>query len=393
MKILSFIGLMFASVLLTGGPESVPISQKMVRIALLQNADTFTLSVAGQYWLEDPASQKIIDKGRALRNVPVHAQKNGIRIGDKLYRGLERIKILPMTEAMVTAKGKARRYRGTIDVYSQSGTLLVVNTLDLETYIKGVLYHEISHRWPLEAMKAQAVAARTYALYQMQMNKNKHFDVTNDTYSQVYGGRSAERYRTNLAVQRTAGMILQYNGKILPTYFHATCGGHTENAAELWKHDLAPLKGGDCKYCELSPHYTWKKNFRSKDVQEKLVAQGYKIGLIKDIKVIDRNASGRVKMLQIVGRDGSALNISGKDFRQILGPNIIKSTKYDVEMQGYYFDVIGHGWGHGVGLCQWGAHFMSRERFDFEEILEFYYPGAELVDYREMEGERFSIRK
>ncbi|MFA5262075.1 MAG: SpoIID/LytB domain-containing protein [Candidatus Omnitrophota bacterium] len=264
--------------------------------------------------------------------------------------------------------------------------LLFVNAVDLEEYIKGVLYHEVSHRWPLEAIKAQAVAVRTYAIYQAQQNKNKDYDMTNDIYSQVYGGKTSERYRTDLAVQRKKGEGLIFKGKVLPAYYHATCGGFTENVKEVWKHDLYPLRGVRCGFCAHSPHYSWKKNFRLKDIQEKLNKSGYKIGLIKNIEVRDRTLSGRIKTLDITGRAGEKIPISGKAFRDIVGPNELRSNDYRVFMKGYYCDFIGKGWGHGVGLCQWGAMGMAKQQHTYDEILMYYYPGAQKVPVTSLEA-------
>ena len=203
--------------------------------------------------------------------------------------------------------------------------------------------------------------------------------MTSDIYSQVYGGRSSERYRTNVAVDRTKGLVMVFGGKILPAYYHATCAGFTEDVHELWSEDLPPLRGVPCPFCKDSPHYYWKKNFRLKDIQDKLNEKGYELGLIKEILVLERNKSGRIKALVVATRDEKKARISGKDFRNIIGPNIIKSNNYDMIMKGYYMDVIGKGWGHGVGLCQWGANFMSRKGYKYDEILKYYYPGIEIV--------------
>ncbi len=105
------------------------------------------------------------------------------------------------------------------------------------------------------------------------------------------------------------------------------------------------------------------------------------MGLIKEIRVIDRNPSERIKTLELVTRDGKKATVSGKDFRQIIGPNVIKSNNYYVVMKGYYCDFIGKGWGHGVGMCQWGAQGMARQRFEYKDILEFYYPGIHITDF------------
>jgi len=248
------------------------------------------------------------------------------------------------------------------------------------------LYHEVSDKWPLDAICAQAVAARTYALYAMEQFAARDYDVTNDIYSQVYGGRGAERYRTNLAVKRTKGEVLTYQGKIFPAFFHANSGGVTEDAKELWGIDLPPLRGGvESPFSVNSPHYRWTRNFRLKDIQDKLIASGYNVGLIQEIRVVERNKSGRVRRLEVVDRDGKVLPLEGKQFREILGPNVLRSNKYNIEMKGWYVDFVGHGWGHGVGLCQWGAYNMARMRYSYKQILSFYYPGSDLTKFQDID--------
>ena len=234
--------------------------------------------------------------------------------------------------------------------------------------------------WPMEALKTQAVAARTYAMYRKKIRKHKEFDVTNDTFSQVYGGRSAERYRTNLAVKKTRGEILSFNGEVLSAYYHSTCGGVTLSSNDVWQEEiLIPLRGAKCNYCYNSPHYKWKRNFHLQDIQEKLNAEGYQAGTIKDIRVDKRTKEGLVQILKITGRNGEVVKVSGKEFRGILGPNLIKSSRYRIKMKGYYCDIIGRGWGHGVGMCQWGTRGMAKQRYNYKTILNYYYPGAKIV--------------
>ena len=111
---------------------------------------------------------------------------------------------------------------------------------------------------------------------------------------------------------------------------------------------------------------------------------GYNLGLIKKISVISRTASDRIKNLEITDRNGKAVTISGIKFRDIIGPNVIKSNNYAIEMKGYYFDLIGRGWGHGVGMCQWGAYRMAKKRYKYTSILEHYYPGAKIAQISEL---------
>ncbi len=365
---------------LAAGPEA--FQEKFIRVAVLRNVKAFDLAIRGKYEIINPKTNEVLRQGKRLRMSAIAATPGGIKIADVEYP-LDQLRFLSDKDVTIRIGNKDKRFRDTMDVMKEKdGRLLVVNTVELENYIRGILYHEVSHRWPLEVFKVQAIAARTYALYRMQRSAKQKYDVTSDIYSQVYGGRNAERYRSNMAVDETIGLVMIYDGKILPAYFHATCAGTTEAAAQLWKMDLPPLKGIGCEFCKISPHYRWKKNYRSKDIQDKLNQRGYPIGFIQDIKVVERNPSGRVKTLQITARDAQVLKIAGKDFREIVGPNALKSNNYDIVMQGYYFDAYGRGWGHGVGLCQWGAYGMALQRYNYKHILLYYYPGVEIVDYR-----------
>ena len=381
--------LIIAGLLLGGFAQARAADQsggKYVRVAILNKAGELDFSIRGKYKIIDPASGALLQEGRNLRESRISFHPGGITINDKKYP-LRRIRLASSKDVALYLDDKVRRYRGALDiVVKPDKKFLVVNTIEIEQYIRGVLYHEVSHRWPMEAMKAQAVAARTYALYQMKKNNADEYDVTGDIYSQVYGGKNSERFRTNIAVKRTIGKILVYNNKVLPAYFHASCGGHTENARNIWGEDLPPLSGVPCPFCALAPHANWKRNFRSKDIQDKLAADGYpNMGAIADIRVVSLNPSGRINNLLFTARDGKTTTVPGIKFRGIIGPNTntVKSNKYEVVMKGYYFDLIGKGWGHGVGMCQWGAHQMAEERHKYDEILSFYYPGADIVDYRE----------
>jgi len=351
-----------------------------VRIAVLQNVSSIPIAIQGSYEIIDPESGERLQTGRMFNRTLLKAGQKFLILGDAILE-TSHIRVIPRSLTTVWVGSNKKNYRGTLDIYLHDGRkLLVVNTLDVEQYIKGVLQHEISDKWPMEAIKAQAVAVRTYAYYQMQKNKNKLFDMTGDIYSQVYGGADAERRRTNFGTGQTAGLVLVFNSFIFPAYFHSTCGGRTEDARELWEgEDWPTLRGRECGFCKISPHYRWKKNYRSRDAQDALNGRGYNLGLIKEIRVAERDASGRIKTLQIETRDGRVVEITGKLFRDIVGPNLIKSNNYDIVMNGYYFDLIGRGWGHGVGLCQWGSLGMAREGLRYRDILKYYYPGVEIV--------------
>ena len=305
---------------------------------------------------------------------------------DNTAEPIIRVLIMDDKDSVVTNKGwdgntyvNGRRFRGSVDITRKdNGKLMVINRLPLDEYLYGVLYNEVSHRWPIEVLKAQAIAARTFALYQIRQNKSQYYDLRNDIYSQVYGGKTSEKWSTTAAVNKTKGQVLVYKGDIFPAYYHATCAGHTEDASNLWNVNLPVLKGVPCNFCSDSPHYKWTKEIPLRVLEEKLRTYGYKSDKVSVVTILSRNRSGRADKIEIRDGTGITVSLTGKDFRQMLGPNDIKSTKFELSIQGNSLVVQGLGWGHGVGMCQWGAYGMARAGKKADEILKYYYPGAEV---------------
>lgn len=350
-------------------------SDKYVRVAIVQDIDCLRFSVNGPYSIIDARDKKILSSGKFI-NAAASGNKTGIVIDAVEYK-TDRLFIQAADPEAIVIND--RKYRGNIRLVKKENLhLLVVNDTELEDYVKGILYHEVSHYWPEEALKAQAVVCRTYALYQMGENSSRDFDVTNDVYSQVYGGKTSERDRTNKAVDETRGIVLVYDGKVFPAYFHATCGGHTENASLLWDIDIPVLRGVPCAFCKESPHFNWHQVIALAELKDALAKAGYNVsGDITAIETLGRDRSGRLRGLKIKTVKDS-LTLSAKDFRNILGPNIIKSTNFEVNISGSDAVFEGLGWGHGVGMCQWGAYFMAKEGRSYKDILAYYYPGSEL---------------
>ena len=347
-------------------------SSKYVRVAIIQDTKFLDLKVAGSYEITDLSGSKVLSFGKNLKTT-LTTYKEGILLGGMNFN-MDKIFIQSVEGALIIING--RRFRGNMEFIKKDNSgLEVINYIELEDYIKGILYHEVSHYWPIEALKAQAVVCRTYALNQMQENKSRDYDVTADIYSQVYGGRTSERHRTNKAVEATRGEVLTFEGDIFPAYYHATCAGHTEDASLLWNNDIPPLKGVACNYCKNSPHFKWHTVLSTQEVGDALVKSEYKIKAIKDILIDGKDRSGRIINLKLIS-DEENIKIPAKDFRNIIGPNILKSTNFKVKV--IENDVVfeGFGWGHGVGLCQWGAYFMAKEGGTYQQILEYYYPGS-----------------
>lgn len=346
-------------------------NDKYIRVAIIQDIESLIIKIKGSYEIMDSASGKILYRSKNLKST-VTSYKNGILIGGM---ALNSTKIsLKVNDPEATLVNN-RRFNGDIQLINkENGHLLVINYVELEDYIKGILYHEVSHYWPPEALKAQAVVCRTYAIYQINENKAKDYDLTADIYSQVYGGKTSQRYRTNKAVDETKRQVLTYKDKVFPAYFHATCAGHTQDASLLWNIDIAPLKGVFCGFCKESPHFKWHSVLSLKKIKDSLLKSGYSgFEKIKDIVILGKDSSGRITYLKII-TDKKDIKISAKDFREILKPNIIKSTNFTLTIVGEDAVFQGLGWGHGVGMCQWGAYFMAKKGYNCRQILEYYYP-------------------
>jgi len=345
-----------------------------IRVAIITDVESLRIKIKGSYEVRDATTQKLLFRAKNLNSL-VSVYRGGILIGKDQFNAYKvTLKSSDPDEVVIDG----RTYRGDVQFrINSNGKLLVVNWVEIEPYVKGILYHEVSHYWPMEALKAQAIVCRTYALYSREENKHKDFDVTSDVYSQVYGGRASERYRTNRAVEATRGKVLTFKDKVIPAYFHATCGGRTEDASVLWNIDLIPLKGVVCDFCKESPHFKWHNVLPLSEVKDKLLASGFRVGEIKDIVVMDRNKSGRVMELLVSSVLGD-IKIPAKDFRHLIGPNIIRSNNFSVIVLKGHAVFEGLGWGHGVGLCQWGAYFMAKSGYSADQILKHYYPQTDV---------------
>ncbi len=371
---LLYVILTFAFIFISGHSFAEGVN---VRVAVGLDKPKVQLKIDGPYAITPVNSDKILEKGANLKNETVTPAVTGIKIGQKEFKAYG-VRIIPQKDAAIFLD--STQLRGIVDIIrTQDMKLLLVNHIDIEKYLYGVLYHETPHYWPIETLKAQAVAARTFALYRKEIMKDKDYDVTSDIYSQVYGGKKSERRRTIKAVDSTRGQALIYNGNILPAYYHSICAGHTESAKIVFGVDAAPLKGVKCPYCRGAKGMEWKAMFSYKQMEKRFNDYGIKINGMKGIKEGSRDTSGRLETIVITDTGGTK-EIKGFKFRLALDPNLIRSANFtiDVTPKGVIFK--GVGWGHGVGMCQWGAFGMARAWKGYKDILRFYYPGAEIKD-------------
>jgi len=275
-----------------------------------------------------------------------------------------------------------RQFRGKIEIkWKSPKEVIVVNHVPLEKYLAGLLGSEMYPDWPMEALKAQAVAARTYALHHSDVSRNyntlKDYDVTSTVHSQVYEGAHKEGFRAREACKQTEGMALLRDGNIFPTYYHSCCGGVTEYAHNVWPGERGPRQIKD-RYCLRSPKRNWTYRITRVALANKLSANGLTTGTISKVGVEKEEDSPRNRRFLIVDEEGGKA-MAATDLRRILGYSELKSTWFEVELKGNEIVFTGKGYGHGVGMCQWGAKGMADEGFSYESILKHYYPDADLA--------------
>ncbi|MBI4598466.1 MAG: SpoIID/LytB domain-containing protein [Candidatus Omnitrophica bacterium] len=364
-------------------PAEAQPNLDLIRVAVSREDPHVTLQVHGRFRMFALHTQDPIHEGRRLDAVAVTATPQGLLIGEQAVPYLG-VRIEPESRAAISLNGK--RLRGTLEIVRQQNlTLLVINHVSLEDYLRGVLSKEAPDYWPPEALKAIAIAARTYAVYQRLTKEAVDYDVTGDVMSQDYGGKTAEKAATTRAVKATAGLLLLAHGKLFPPFYHSTCGGTTENGRVMGPYDLPPLRGGVvCHLCERSPFYLWQRRLTRADINWALLKSRHgSVGPILDLQVTKRTASGRAENITITGAL-RAVRLSGYEFRALFGFDRIRSPLITIIAQDDAFLIEGRGWGHGVGMCQWGAAEMARRGFSAAEILAYYYPGGEVAPAQEL---------
>lgn len=285
----------------------------------------------------------------------------------------------------------AKRYRGSLEFQVEEGKLTAVNELNIEDYLRGVVPAEMPSAWPAEALKAQAVAARNYALQREQASRGRPYGLTGDQYSQVYRGYDAETPATNRAVEETRGIVMISGGSLISAFFHSSSGGYTENCEDVWLNALTYIKCKEDPFDQNDRHYNWQVRYTASQLAEQLKAAGYQFSEVEDIQEVARTSSGaRVEKILVRGKGPSGedlrAEISNADrVRIALGLKSALFTldkAYDKDKNLASVTITGSGWGHGLGLSQWGAHGMASRGYKYNDILQYYYSGINIAaDY------------
>lgn len=298
----------------------------------------------------------------------------------------------------LTSNEGTTRYRGELEFRVENGKLCAINELNIEEYLCGVVPSEVISSWPEEVLKAQAVAARNYAMQKVEASRGMSSNLVANQYNQVYGGYDAETVDTNEAVYDTSGIVMMCKGSLITAFFHSCSGGFTENSEDVWLSELPYIKWKADPFDENKNYYNWQVCYTSEQLTALLAKAGYPFKKITDIKIKERTLSGaRVKNLAVTGENekGKSEQIeicNAEAVRTALGLksalfNLDKSYKKDKSLD--TVEITGRGFGHGAGMSQYGAYGMASEGYNYQDILKYYYSGVTLTgDY----GRSASVR-
>ena len=380
------------------GRGRIPKEEPTIRVGLSEGQASAILTADDAYVVRDVLTGQGLDKfkGNTMTTITVQGRQlviNGKAISAKSVR----FSIAdPRTMRYLSVAGK--KYHGNIVLtLAKDGTITVINEVKLDDYIGGVISEEMSPGWPMEALKAQAVAARTFAVYSLGLHNEDGYDVCATTHCQVYGGIASESPEGLRAVSSTRGEIRTYQGKPIYAAFHASSGGMTAGSEESGGIALPYLKPVRDPQDNATPNRNWQVSTSAKELSSDLSAAGFRVGTLKAIELTplkvgegstDRYASGRLKEVRFIGTLQTVV-VPGPKLRWIVGlPSTLADVRYGtgtktarngkIEISNQNTEIVffGSGRGHGIGLSQWGAKAMAAKK-KYRDILSHYYKDVE----------------
>ncbi len=329
------------------GASEIALSGQDLEVRRLEVGEKFAPAPGGRSVVTLNAKGMFLDGAKVTARDGVKYRSRGlVRCGDKLVRG--QIEVRPGRKGLVA-----------------------INVIPLEDYLLAVLGSEMPRSFPLEALKAQAVAARTYAIRQKIVAWGKPYHMGATVLHQVYGGAKVEDPRTREAVEATRGEVLVWKMEPIEAYFHSSCGGKTESGRDALGRPLPYLKPTECA-CHGTPRSVWSDSLRAEDFKS-LVK-----GRLEELKVLERTPTGRAQRVLIASSNAGRKVVSGVELRRVVGYDKLKSLAFTAEKHGGLLKFEGKGFGHGAGMCQWGAKAYADQDWSYRRILAHYYSGAEL---------------
>jgi stage II sporulation protein D len=381
-KMKKYFTLLFLLFTLISPLTAQKLPETVVKIGIALKIKAFNLNCDGDYTVEE-AKSGVAKDIESNYNYTVKVDGESLFIGAMKYQ-------LPLNIQPKHPGGKvkvnAKKYRGSLEVVLKDGCINVINVVSVDDYLYGVLPREVDPGWEMEALKAQAVVSRTFLLKNLKKHEMDGFDLCDSVHCQVYGGADSEKDNTSRAVEETRDVVMVFDGQLADGIFHACCAGHTENPNDVWSWDSAApkyLRGVKCKFCKSSPHYKWERDLSMELLTRHLIKAGYDTKQIKKIERGSKTGSGRIKNIKVKCAAGTVV-IPINKFRLAVGPDIIRSSYIDsISIKNSRVVFKGKGWGHGVGMCQWGAKVMADKKYNYKEILNYYYPGTKVERWDE----------
>ncbi len=385
-------------------PVAQAPAEPLIRLGLVVGASSVIVSGAAGLSVSDPSGARLaeIPAGEVWRVAAGGTGLVALAPGGAGTAPSETLEIAsPAPGTLVEVNG--RPYRGTITALRDRSGVTIVDRLPMESYLAGVVSAEMGRRSLVEqeALRAQAIVSRTFALRNLRRWQALGFDLYATVADQVYGGAASETPEGRAAVEATRGRILTYGGAPIDAFFYSTCGGRTADGPEVFRaanrpylRSVADVAEHGTAYCAISPRFRWREAWTGEALRATLQrtlpavpigAAASDVSEVRDVRVSYRTPSGRVGQLTIGLRRGD-LQIEGPRVRQVLRPvsgELLRSTAFTLTVSGAGRRVTrlaadGAGAGHGVGFCQWGAVGRSRAGHDHARILAAYYPGAVL---------------
>lgn len=354
-------------------PPPELVGEPVIRVQVVENQKQVKIACAGPCRIVPSAGEPLFPDKVDELVVTADEASLGLKVGDKPFLAAKEVRFAPSPGAPVKVEGKP--YRGDVVVKIDKGVFVkAINYVRAEDYVAGVLPGEVSLKWPDAAIKAQAIAARTYAIWHWKRSQAQDHDVTADTRSQMYVGQAPER--SYQLVAATQGKVLTYKGQMFEAFFYAACAGETASADWIFGGpSIPPLSGAKCGFCVGNPHAAWERKLTQAELAKSLASFGVK-GRIERLETVPWPRAGYVKEVRVHSEGGDTV-IPATKFRFAFQPGL-KSTSFEVatDPSGEVLILRGKGWGHGVGLCQWGAKGAAEAGMDEEQILFRYYPSA-----------------
>ena len=371
-----------------------------LRIGLVIDAARVTIGGGGPFVVVDPDEGEIgrVDSATAVDAAP---RGTGVTVGGPIPDIQRRLLQIVSADTGGTLRVNGRNYRGTLELRRGTTGLTVVNVVGLEQYLGGVVGAEMGTRaaGEEEALKAQAVASRTYAIRNRGRWQERGFDLIADVNDQVYAGTRNENAMALDAVEATRGEVITYNGEPIEAFYSSTCAGRTEEgsaafagARRPYLQSISDVDPSGTAWCAISPRFRWTERWTATQLANVLRRTlpanrlaSTRAGDLSDLRVLDRTATDRVATLELAGRNGRTL-VLGQAIRRVLsmpGGGILRSTDFSLRIDRAggrieRVEIEGRGNGHAVGMCQWGAVGRARAGHDYATILTSYFPGTEL---------------